>query len=326
MSKLFKKAKPVLKWIGWVLLVQLILINVSAAIYAYKITHYYRDKDMRPPASTRNIFVKTWRLFTGPRLQRNADADYPSFPFDTLSFHTAKGLRIDAWYSAAEMPKGTVILFHGVTANKSYLLPEAGEFRYLGYNVLLVDFRGHGNSDGNNTTIGAFETEEVKLAYDFIKSKNEWNIFLYGVSMGASTVIKAVSQYGLKPGGVLLEMPFYSLETHMEARARLFGFRGFPEKPFGFFVTGWISIERGFNAYGFKTTTYARDVHCPVLMQYGEMDHVVLPWESARIFAALSSPQKKLVAYAHAAHESLSQNDTPRWREEIQRFLQANTH
>ena len=41
---------------------------------------------------------------------------------------------------------------------------------------MLVDFRAHGNSDGNTCTIGYDESEDVKLAYDYISNKGEKNI------------------------------------------------------------------------------------------------------------------------------------------------------
>lgn len=67
MKKLKLKPLPSLvRWIFWVLLVQFILINVSAALYAYKLTHFYTDPSVRQPVRNRNILDKTWRLFPVP--------------------------------------------------------------------------------------------------------------------------------------------------------------------------------------------------------------------------------------------------------------------
>ena len=33
--------RPLLKWVLWVLVVQLVLVNISASVYAYKFTHFY---------------------------------------------------------------------------------------------------------------------------------------------------------------------------------------------------------------------------------------------------------------------------------------------
>ncbi len=320
------KIPSYIRWIGWVLLVQFLLINISAALYAYKFTHVYDNPSLRNAKPAKNIFVKTWRLFSGPRQPKSILSETPTFPFDTIKLKTANGILIDAWYSKTDSTaKGTVILFHGITANKGMLLDEAYGFRYQGYNVMLVDFRAHGNSTGQTTTIGIREAEEVKLAFDFIAGKGQKTIFLWGLSMGAVVVAKAVADYDLKPSGVILEMPFASLQTHLQARARANGFQGFPEKPFGFFVTWWMGMERGFNGFKHKTTSYVKKIQCPVLMQYGALDSYVVKSETDKVYTAIASANKKLIVYDRAGHESLAQHDPIKWRIEIERFLMENT-
>ena len=315
-----------LRWIGWVLLAQFILINISAALYAYKLTHVYDDPALRNARPSGNVFVKTWRLFTGPRQPRSYITDAPTFSYDTVQLKTQNGTAIDCWYSPVDSSsKGTVILFHGLSANKGMVISEANEFRYLGYDIMLVDFRAHGNSGGNTTTLGIRESEEVKLAYDFVNGKNPRNIFLWGNSMGAVVVAKGIADYDLKPAGVILEMPFASMQSLLRAKARALGFSGMPEKPFGFFVTAWIGIERGVGGFKHKTSRYASKIHSPVLLQWGDQDNYVLRNETEKIFAAIPSAAKSLAVYPGAAHESLLLMDPARWRLETEKFLGANT-
>jgi len=317
-----KRLPSFLRWIVWAIVIQLILINISAAFYAYKLTHFYQDKMIRAPYSSENVFVRTWRLFTGPRFQKSVITEWPNTGYDVIKLKTKNGTILDGWFLKSDSSsKGTVIMFHGVTSSKDKLLAEAYEFRYWGYNVLMMDFRGHGNSSGLTTTIGIKETEDVKLAYDFIKAKGENSIYLYGISMGAVAVIKAISDYKLTPTGALLEMPFLSMQTQFQARARLLGYKGFFEKPFGFLVTGWISIEKGVNAYKFRTPRYTVDLKCPVLMQWGENDPLIFKRDTERIFKSIESPNKKLVIYQQAGHESLLLNDPVKWRNEVGSFL-----
>jgi hypothetical protein len=60
------KYKRLLSWVLWIFIIQLVLVNISAAIYAYRFTHL--EAHCRPYQPARNILIKTWRLFTGPRL------------------------------------------------------------------------------------------------------------------------------------------------------------------------------------------------------------------------------------------------------------------
>lgn len=330
---LMEKQKPkrkitfFLRWILWVLLVQFILFNISAALYAYKFTHVYDDLSLRNASANHNIFVKTWRVFTGPRQPKSFITEAPVFKYDTVALKTSGGIQIDAWYSQPDSSaKGTVILFHGIMANKGMLITEASEFRYQGYNVMMLDFRAHGNSTGNTTTIGIKEAEEVKLAYDYLMQKGEKNIFLFGSSMGAVVVSKAVADYDLKPAGVFLEMPFGSMLSYIRSRLRGMGFSSIIVKPFSFFVTFWMGTERGFKAFRHRTADYAAHIKCPVLMQWGSDDSYVLKRETDKIYQAIASPNKKLVVYDHAGHESLLQNDPVKWRKEVEKFLADNNH
>ncbi len=322
-KKIRQKLPSLLRWVLWVILVQFILINISAAFYAYRLTHFYTDKSPRKTQTSDNIFKKTWKLFTGPKYPKSMVSETPVFAYDTISLVTAKGKKIDAWYAKTDsISRGTVVLFHGIASNKGQLVAEANEFRYMGYNIMMVDFRAHGGSEGNLTTIGVREAEEVKLAYDFIHDKGEKKIFLWGISMGAVVVMKALSDFSLQPAGVILELPFASLQSHLKARARVLGF---PQQPFAFLVTGWIGIERGFNGYRHKTDNYAQKVNCPVLVQYGIKDSYVQKTEIEKVYNAIASGNKKLVGYEKADHESLLLNEPLKWRREISEFLNRAT-
>jgi hypothetical protein len=225
----------IFKWIGNVLLVQLILINISAAFHAYSLTHYYNDDKIRnQQPSQGKPFLRTWRMMTGKKLAKSLIQYYPTIPYDTVLLTMANGKKLEAWYMKADSAKGTVILFHGLGSNKGNVLGEAFEFNSFGYNTMLVDIRAHGNSEGIVNSLGYKESEEVKLAYDHVSKKGENNIVLWGMSLGAVIISKAIWQYNLKPQKIILEMPFDRIQDHIKARARI---SGFPGEPFGFFVT-----------------------------------------------------------------------------------------
>ena len=319
LNKRKRKLPTIARWIVWAILVQFVLLNISSAIYAYRLTHFYNDPlSANKPAN--NVFARTWRLFTGPRQIKSVLYERPNFAVEEINFNNEDGQVINAWYASLDtVSKGTIILVHGITANKSTLLNEAYEFRYLGYDVLLVDLRGHGGSEGNTSTIGYRESEEMKLAYDFAVAKGAKKIYLYGVSLGAVVVAKAVAEYKLQPAGIMLDMPFASLQSYLENKARILGF---PSQPFAFLTTFWIGVERGFNGYGHKTTEYLDDVQCPVLMQWGSGDPFILWKETDKIYTRIASTKKKLVVYENAGHESFLIRDPLLWRIEMEKFLE----
>lgn len=316
-----RKLPSWVRWIFWVLLVQFILFNISAALYAYKFTHLY-DPALRNRSQGQNIFVKTWRLFSGPRQFKSVITTSPVFSYDTINLKTEKGIAIDAWYAKPDSAaKGTVILIHGIMSNKSLLIAEASEYLYIGYNVMLVDLRAHGNSGGTTTTIGIREAEDVKLAYDYVVQKGDKNIFLYGSSMGAVAVSRSIAMYDLQLSGVFLDMPFASMQSHFRARLRAMGFEKFIEKPFSFFVTFWMGAENDIATFKHRTADYVSKIKCPVLMQWGAIDNIVLKNETDEVYNAIASSNKKLVIYDYAGHESFLQKDPVKWRREVEKFL-----
>ena len=321
-QKTNRRSVRILKWIVRVLLVQLILINISAAFHAYRFTHYYDDDKIRSQGSSQGKpLLRTWRLMTGRKLAKSLIQYYPTIPYDTVQLTTSNGIKLEAWYMKADSAKGTVILFHGLNSNKGNVLAEAFSFISFGYNTMLVDTRAHGNSEGITNSLGNKESEEVKLAYDHILKKGEKNIVLWGMSLGAVMITKAIWQYGLQPQKIILEMPFDRLQDHIKARARI---GGLPGEPFGCLVTFWTGIEKGYWGYGHRTSRYAKKLTCPVLLQWGNSDEYVLKKETERIFAAIGSAKKKLEIYEGARHGPLLAGNESKWEQTVNDFLNSN--
>jgi alpha-beta hydrolase superfamily lysophospholipase len=116
-------------------------------------------------------------------------------------------------------------------------------------------------------------------------------------------------------------MPFLSLQTYLKGKARILGF---PKQPFAFLTTFWIGVERGFNGFNHNTARYARSIQCPVLMEWGNLDNLVLQGETDKIYNAIASNEKKLVIYNGASHESFLRRDPLKWRIEVEHFLKVN--
>ncbi|MER3470955.1 MAG: hypothetical protein C4330_06365 [Chitinophagaceae bacterium] len=316
MMKTKATVRNILVWVFWIVVVQLVLANISAASYAYKFTHFKQGPP--PPYTHKNIFTKTWKLFVGPDVYKLPATAAPAFPVEEIHFATNDSININGWYSDSDSANACVILCHGYTVDKSSLLDEAAQFRAWGYNVLLFDFRGHGNSEGVYSSFGNKESEEVAKAFAFAKAKGNQNIILYGVSMGSMAVLKSVSENNLQPAAIITDMPFGSLQDHFKSRAQILGF---PSQPFAFLISTWIGIEQGFNPYTFKACNYAKHIHCPVLQEWGEKDVYVKRKETDEIFNCLASAKKKLLVYPDANHESFVRVDPDQWKAGVQIFL-----
>ena len=84
------------------------------------------------------------------------------------------------------------ILVHGYTGTGATMLEYDDYYVDNDYNILIIDHRIHGNSDGQYCTMGIKETEDLLLWIDFIVSRNpKAKIVLHGISMGAATIMMA---------------------------------------------------------------------------------------------------------------------------------------
>ncbi|MGV3560397.1 alpha/beta hydrolase [Larkinella arboricola] len=312
-----------LRRIGLVLLVLFALLNVILAFHAARFTYFYDNPEKTPskkPESYSTSEKLNAALF-GLKLKKSVVTDYPKIPYETLRLTNELGQKLEGWYIPVEQAKGTVILCHGHASNKSRVLCEMDYFHELGYNTLSFDFRAHGNSQGNICTIGFRETNDLKAAYDFVTRGGEKNIILWGVSMGAATILKAVPEHSLKPSRVILECPFASLYDAVQGRLRSMNI---PAHPASELLLLWGGLERSMSTYQYRPSEYAKGLTMPVLLNWGGNDPRVLRHETDAIFQNLGTQQKQLVIFEHSAHQSYCTNEPEKWRATISRFLQAS--
>jgi uncharacterized protein len=314
----FDVMKNILKRLFTAAFVLFALLNIVAAMHAWKLTHFYANAPKPATMEQLSIWQKTKVLFTGIKTPKPTNTDSFSISHQNIVLKTADSLNIMGWYAPQNNAKGAVALFHGHLATKAAVVQEANAFYNMGYTVLLIDFRGHGSSDGNYCTIGYKEAEEVKLAHDFLKAKGEHKIILWGVSMGAAAITSAFNSYNLQPSGIILELPFGSLHQAVAARTKQMGL---PAEPVATLLTFWGGVENGFNALSFAPAMYAKKITCPVLLQAGKIDKRVSLTEIDVIYNNLATAQKKKVVYDNAGHQSLFANQYAKWNKEVKGFF-----
>lgn len=305
----------------WYFLSILLFWNLLIAVRAWRFTHFEKAPDPNGIIIAKASFLSQIAdRFTGRTYYKTPNSAIPVKPYTIVDLHTKSGLKIECWHLPVEQPKGTVILFHGLQGSKQNMLPEAYQFMEMGYSTLMVDFRAHGGSDGYRCTLGANEAEEVKIAADYMQQKGERNIILYGASMGAATIMHALSCYeDLKPSKVILDMPFASYERLME---KWFQKSKYPSKFGAKFFTFWAGLLNGQSFFNMKPSSYAKDIQCPVLLQWGRHDLLVPEKDTKKIFDNIASSSKQMVIYEQSEHESYCVKEKDKWIATMSAFLQ----
>jgi dipeptidyl aminopeptidase/acylaminoacyl peptidase len=143
-----------------------LFVNVLAYRHARAMTHFVAVGQRTGGPQSLSTAQKIAVLFTGVQVPHPRSTSTPEDNGLAYSVHTFPGRRgeLEAWFIPHDQPRGIVLLFHGCAECKDRLLPEAEAFHALGYACLLVDFPGSGGSEGDVTTIGYREAEDVDAA------------------------------------------------------------------------------------------------------------------------------------------------------------------
>lgn len=312
-----KKRKKISQLL-WALAAGFILLNIIAIFHAYKFTHFTTETVIKTESPDElTSFDKVRTLLFGINNPRPKNKKMP-IGYSMVTLQSNK--KIECWYfknNKSVEKKGTVILFHGYSSEKSSLVDKAKEFERLNYNLLLVDFMGSGGSEGNQTTLGFYEAEEVETAYNYIQKQGENNIYLFGTSMGAVAIMKALADYDLNPNGIIIECPFGSMYETTCARFEIMNAPIFPMAPLLVF---WGGVQNNFWAFGHNPTDYAKKIDCPSLILYGALDTKVKREEIDKIYSNLDG-KKTVKIYENVGHENLMSGNKQEWIMDIYSFL-----
>lgn len=292
-----------------------------AMFHSYKLTHFtdYKIKKTENPTKLSRV-QKIKTLFFGVSNPRPKNVSFPNRKYETIKLESNKV--IECWSIQSQKPKGTVIIFHGFGGDKSSMLDKSEIFITLGYSTFLVDFMGSGGSEGNQTTIGFFEAEQVKSCFNFLKEKGEKNILIFGTSMGAVAIMKAIHDFDLKPTSIIIECPFGSMYETVCAR---FKTMNAPTFLMAGLLVFWGGVQNGFWAFGHNPTEYAKKIKCPTLLLYGAKDEKVSLKEINTIFKNLKG-KKKLKIYTNAGHENYLNDYKSEWIKDVNTFLSASDY
>ena len=239
--------------------------------------------------------------------------------FETLRIPLGDGVTRGAWYCRNRSGSDLAVLFHGYSEEKSSLIPEAGILHRLGCSVALIDFRGSGESSESSTTIGFSEAEDVVEACRYVEGLgNHDRLILYGKSMGAAAVLKAVQSGEISPDVLVLESVFDELLHAVENRFRRMNVPSFPSAQLLVF---WGGVQSGYNGFSHCPVDYAKAVTCPVLFLHGEGDTSAAVTEGRRVFESAGSRLKEFTSFPGLGHVSIAKTRPEDWARGVEDFL-----
>ena len=217
---------------------------------------------------------------------------------------SGKTEKMHGWWIPAAPEKGVVLHFHGNGYNVGANLGQAQRFHQLGYSVLLVDYRGYGQSEGSFPSETSFYQDAEVLWQHLVQVRrvDPKRVFLFGHSLGGAIATDLALRHP-EAAGLIVQSSFTSMQNMVERR-----------EGYGIFPIDLLLTQR------FETLTKVRSLRLPVLFIHGTADRLVPVAMSDRLFADSPTP-KRLYRVEQADHSNVAEVGGDRYKEVLRQFM-----
>ena len=195
------------------------------------------------------------------------------FEYHDVAIETSDGVTLHGWFIAGQSSR-VLLFFHGNAGNISHRLDSIGQFRALGLSVLIIDYRGYGQSAGRTTEAGIYR--DAAAAWRYLTDDRgivASDIIVFGRSLGASVASHLAARR--QPLALIVESAFTSVPDIAQDL--------YPWLP-----ARWLSRLRH------ATREHVRDVRCPVLVIHSRDDEIIPFQHGESIFASANEPRTLL--------------------------------
>lgn len=225
-----------------------------------------------------------------------------TMPHESVTITTFDGLKLHGKYYEYAQGAPMELMFHGYRGSAERDLCGGVQRAFaLGRNVLIVDQRACGKSEGRVITFGVKESRDCLawLAYITEQFGAEQKVILTGISMGAATVLCA-SGYDLPPNvvGILADCGYTTANAIIH---KVIDQLGLPSKLLYPFVKLGARIFGGFGLESVSPIEAVKNCKVPVIFIHGETDDFVPCSMSKENFDACPTA-KRLVTVPEAGH------------------------
>lgn len=194
------------------------------------------------------------------------------------------------------------IMCHGYTSSPFRDMPGYSlESLKRGYSLLLIDHRGHGDSEGRCMTFGAKEKDDLRLwaEYCVARTGGKSDIILFGLSMGGATVTLA-SELDLpkQVKCIIADCPYSSAKEILKQEIKK---RGLPVFLFYPLTSLGAMLFGGFKIKDCDCIQAVKAAKLPILFIHGEADDFVPTDMSRRLYESCAS-EKEILTVPRATH------------------------
>ena len=223
-------------------------------------------------------------------------------PVEESWITTEDGVRLNAWFLPASSPN-VLLWFHGNAENVGSGLAHLKVLGRLGVNVMALDYRGYGKSEGSPNEAGIYRDAEA--AYRYLTEAKHFEagqIVIYGHSLGGAVAIDLASRHDC--GGAIVESTF-TRARDMARRMLLIP------------LLEYIPQSR------FDSLNKIARIKAPILVVHGTDDEVIPFAMGQKLYDAAWEP-KEFFAVEGAGHNDVSEVGGEKYLHRLRSFIRRS--
>jgi len=191
--------------------------------------------------------------------------------YEAVTFTADDGVRLSGWYIPVPNARGTLLFSHGNAGNISHRLESIRQFRGLGLDVFIYDYRGYGESQGKPSEEGTYRDAEAAWRYlAETRRVPPERLVYFGRSLGAAVASQLATRY--PPQALIVESAFTSVPD------------------FGTEVYPWLPV-RFLARLQYPTRDNLRSLRVPVLVVHSRNDEIVPFRHGEALYQAANEPK-----------------------------------
>lgn len=249
----------------------LVLLLHGGALYSYRIAFFSPKKGRENLPSTASPVYDPYRPHMKELFYKLMER-----PFEFVTVESHDGLLLSGRYYHVKDGAPLDIAFHGYRSSPLTDFSGGADLSYsLGHNLLLVDQRSHGRSQGRTITFGLQERYDLLRWVQYARNRfgEDQKILLYGISMGGATVLMASGlelPHNVK--GIIADCPYASALDIILHVGKSMPIPQWLMKPF---VILGARIFGGFDLLETNAIEAVKHATVPILVIHGEADTFV---------------------------------------------------
>ena len=192
--------------------------------------------------------------------------------YEDVAFDTEDGLTLHGWYLPRKGATRVLLFFHGNAGNISHRGESIAIFHRLGLDVLIVDYRGFGHSQGSTSEKGLYR--DAIASWRWLTEQRGYSagaVILFGRSLGGVVAAQLASQ--VQPLGLILESSFSSARDTARALFPL--------------LSRLVPLR-----YELDAAQYVKRATCPILVLHSPEDDVIPYRLGRKLFDAAPNPKR----------------------------------